>query len=71
MKKLKSLADHNAQFHDLYLNLNSNEPRLNGLACPECNEELYDSTPMRTLASIPPKKNVHCSKCSYTGYRIA
>jgi hypothetical protein len=70
-KKLKSLDEHNSQRSNMYWELNSNEPRLNGLGCPDCGEELYDSKPMMTLTSNPPKKNVHCSKCNYSGYRIA
>lgn len=48
-----------------------NSPRLNGIACPACGAELYDSNPMITLTSMPLQKNVHCSKCDYIGYRIA
>ena len=50
---------------------NHNEPILNGIACPKCGEELFDSNPMITLASYPAKKNINCSKCDYVGYRIA
>lgn len=70
-KKLKNLDEYNAQANDLHWKLNSNEPQLNGIACPKCGEELYDSNPMITLTSMPPKKNVHCSKCDYLGYRTA
>jgi DNA-directed RNA polymerase subunit RPC12/RpoP len=51
--------------------MNDNSPRLNGIACPKCGEEMFDSNPMATLTSMPAKKNVHCSKCDYVGYRIA
>jgi|688.fasta_scaffold613011_1 hypothetical protein len=70
-KKLKNLDEYNAQQNNLHWQLNSNEPQLNGIACPKCGEELYDSNPMMTLTSMPPKKNVHCSKCDYVGYRTA
>lgn len=46
-------------------------PTLNGIACPECGEELYDSDPGQTLTSHPPKKRIHCSNCTYNGTRIA
>jgi hypothetical protein len=48
-------------------------PVPNGIACPKCGEELLDTQPNVTLASMPPKKNVGCSseKCDYIGYRIA
>lgn len=70
-KKLKDLNEHNAQASSLQWNMNNNSPVLNGIACPRCGEELYDSNPMMTLTSMPPKKNVHCSKCDYVGDRIA
>jgi ribosomal protein S27AE len=68
-KKLKNLDEHNAEAMSLFFVLNGNSPILNGIACPKCGEELYDSKPMVTLTSFPPKKNVHCSKCDYVGYR--
>ena len=70
-KKLKNLDEYNAQQNNLHWQLNSNAPQLNGIACPKCGEELYDSNPMITLTSMPPKKSVHCSKCDYVGYRTA
>lgn len=48
---------------------NDQSPSLNGIACPVCGEELYDSNPMITLDSFPEQKNVHCSSCEYIGYR--
>jgi len=45
-------------------------PKHNGIACPKCGAELYDSDPMATLTSNPPQKNVHC-ECGYVGYRVA
>jgi hypothetical protein len=71
MKKLKNLDEHNAQQNSLHWEFNSNKPQLNGIACPKCGEELYDSNPMMTLTSMPPKKSVHCNKCDYVGYRVA
>lgn len=69
-KKLKSLENHNAEAisnNQLYY---GNQPKLNGIACPKCGEELFDSNPMITLTSYPAQKNVHCSKCDYVGYRF-
>ena len=43
--------------------------RPNGIACPECGKELYDTNPHEVLASLPPQKNVHC-ECGYSGYRV-
>jgi DNA-directed RNA polymerase subunit RPC12/RpoP len=70
-KKLKNLAEHNSQASSTQWAMMDSSPRLNGIACPKCGAELYDSNPMVTLTSMPAKKNVHCSKCDYIGYRIA
>jgi hypothetical protein len=40
----------------------------NGIACPKCGEEMYDTNPNMILTSNPPKKSVHC-KCGFSGYR--
>jgi C4-type Zn-finger protein len=71
-KKLKSLEEHNKE-RNMRFDNNSYMPVYNGIACPECGEELVDSKPMEVLASYPPKKNIACmnKKCNYTGYRIA
>jgi len=66
-KKLKSLEDYNKE----RCRKNRNEPRLNGIECPNCKSELYDSNPMIVLTSCPPKKAIHCSECGYKGNRIA
>lgn len=47
-----------------------NKPRKNGISCPNCGKELFDTTPAFTLMSNPPQMNVHCV-CGYKGYRIA
>ena len=70
-KKLKSLGEHNALATEIQYTLNDNSPRLNGVACPKCGDEMLDSSPMTTLTSNPAQKNVHCGKCGYVGYRIA
>lgn len=45
-------------------------PQLNGIACPNCGKELYDSD-YYILTSNPPKKNIHCEECGFKGYRLA
>lgn len=42
----------------------------NGIACPNCGQELHDSDPNSTLMSNPPQKNVACDHCKYRGYRV-
>lgn len=45
--------------------------RLNGMKCPKCEKELVDTNPNRLLLSSPPKKEVLCQSCGYSGYRKA
>jgi len=70
MKKLKSLEESNSQNREFFYKLNDNSPVPNGIACPKCGEELFDSTPNIVLTSYPPQHNVNCPKCGYTGYRF-
>ncbi len=67
---LVSLDEHNSNAWSTQVNMYSGEPRPNGIACPECGNELMDTNPMMTLTSHPAKKDVHCPKCEYKGYRI-
>jgi hypothetical protein len=66
---LMNLDEYNSLRRKLY----SDEPQPNGIACPQCGEELYDPEPMVVLTSYPPQKRVICMKkdCGYSGYRIA
>jgi len=66
---LTSLDEHNSNAWSTQVNMYSNEPRPNGIACPKCGNELMDTNPMMTLTSHPAKKDVHCPKCEYKGYR--
>ena len=66
--KLKTLDEHNKQ---RWPEPRTNEPVKNGIACPKCSDELLDSSPLVTLTSWPPQKNVHCDNCGYAGYRVA
>ena len=65
--KLKSLEEHNESVQKRMEDIN--QPMPNGIACPKCGHELYDSTPMVVLTSNPSQYNVHCPVCGYTGYR--
>jgi DNA-directed RNA polymerase subunit RPC12/RpoP len=69
---MKTLEEHNKEQMVIFESLQKlPEPHRNGIACPECGEELWDSTPMIILVSYPPKKKIHCPACGYCGYRIA
>lgn len=37
-----------------------------GIACPECDEELYFHSTDTVLQTYPPKKEVTCSNCGHT-----
>jgi hypothetical protein len=50
---LVSLDEHNSNAWSTQVNMYSNEPRPNGIACPECGNELMDTNPMMTLTSHP------------------
>lgn len=49
----------------------NNEPQRNGIECPKCRDELLDDDNKVSASHIPNllKKNIHCSKCGYVGYR--
>lgn len=67
--KLKSLEENRREAME---RLEREEARMrphpNGLACPKCGDELWDSSPWVVLSSNPPMKNVHCPACGYQGY---
>jgi hypothetical protein len=62
---MKTLDEHNKQRIE-----QMSYPRHNGIACPECGEEMSDVGP-DLLMSNPPKKRVDCFKCGLTDYAIA
>lgn len=69
-KKLISLEDHNRLYTRKGDYFQRGVPVENGIACPKCGEELFDSDPMNILFSCPPQKSTMCKKCGYTGYRF-
>lgn len=72
-KKLVSLKEHNEMRRIAHRRrrMIMNQPQLNGIACPNCGEEMMDSNPSVTLSSYPPQKNIHCPKCNYKDFRVA
>jgi hypothetical protein len=48
-----------------------NVPRRNGIACPECKDELWDTEPDCTIETSPAQKKVNCRGCGYKGFRAA
>jgi hypothetical protein len=68
-KKLIPLEEFN-NFVWLQAKDNLDGPRLNGLACPDCKQELMDTEPYVTKDRWPEQKKVQCSVCEYKGYRF-
>lgn len=72
---LKTLEQHDEEKRALYKRYEDEmrNGRLNGIACPKCGAELYDTNPRITLPSNPAKKHIDCRAdgCDYRGYRIA
>lgn len=61
-----SLDEHNKQKAMLHRKLS--DPYPNGIACPQCGKELWDTDPTEVLASNPPKKRVHCPSCGFVSF---
>jgi len=71
-KELKTLDKHNDERWQEHHTLEKlNQPHPNGIACPKCGKELWDSCPSKTLTSYPAQKNINCPNCGYVGYRLA
>lgn len=69
---MQTLKQFNADKEAVWHNINErNKPHPNGIECPSCKKELWDSNPNITLSSNPPQKNIHCPACGYNGYRLA
>ncbi len=69
---MKSLDEHNKEARIRYAEMEQLlNPGPNGISCPDCSQELWDSDPRFTLTSNPPQKNTHCPGCGYRGYRLA
>jgi hypothetical protein len=65
---MKTLYEHNKDAIETH-NIDPNQFRGNGILCPKCSSELYDSDPGQVLLSMPPQHRVKCSKCEYMGFR--
>ena len=69
MKTLEQFNEDRRKEHESWMGYG--KPHPNGIACPACGKELWDSAPNVTLTSNPPQKSVHCKACNYTGLRVA
>jgi hypothetical protein len=61
---MKTLDEHNTEVMNKLINPN----RGNGIACPQCGGELYDSSDV-VLLSHPPQYHVACFECAFKGNR--
>ncbi len=68
METLSEYTNRKQKFNDEMRKLQ--EPHPNGIKCPQCGNELWDTNPMIVLTSNPPQKNIHCPKCGYKGYAL-
>jgi hypothetical protein len=62
-KKLISLEEHNRIATQI------NETGGNGIACPNCGSELFDSPSSIVLTSYPQQYLTFCRSCNYKGTR--
>jgi hypothetical protein len=67
MSNLKPLDKHNKEKISVFATENSELK--NGLACPNCGQELFDASQFEVLLSFPAKKKVLCV-CGFEGYRL-
>lgn len=67
---MKTLDEFNADKMREYELWKAPHPAKNGIVCPKCGNELFDSDPYIILGSDPPQKEVYCD-CGFRGYRIA
>ena len=68
---METLKDYNLKRRRIFDEVEEeNQPHPNGIECPKCGAELWDSSPNIVLTSNPPQKHIHCPKCGYKGYAL-
>jgi len=68
---MKTLDEHNKERSEWHTRPFKYPPNRNGIECPKCQSELLDSDPGTLLMSYPPRVNVLCESCGYTGSRVS
>lgn len=66
-KKLISLEEHNNKAYNSQPV--GGPPQPNGIACPQCGDELLDISPGMVLPTQPPQTYVACGSCGFQGHR--
>lgn len=56
--EVKTLEQHNTEREAIHKKAFDNEPYKNGIACPRCGEEMWDTCPIFTAKGNPPTKRV-------------
>jgi hypothetical protein len=71
-KGLISFEDHQTSALARYEERMIKDIHPNGIACPKCGSELYDTEPDIILTTLPAQLNVKCTnhKCDFDGYRF-
>lgn len=67
--KLRTLDQHNERLAEAFRL--SGLPKKNGIACPSCGKELFDTSPAIVVPSSPPRKHIHCETCDFKGTALA
>jgi uncharacterized OB-fold protein len=65
---LQSLEEYNKQALERAFKKKMH-PRLTGIACPHCGQELQDSD-NAILTTVPPQKRIKCFACNFVGTRF-
>lgn len=66
---LESLDEHNKRALGIFGPTKLECKVKNGIACPNCGAELFDSDVFVKLSSHPPQYRTHCESCDYQGTR--
>lgn len=67
MTDLRNLDEHNKSALDTNRLMTAGHP--NGIACPKCGAEMWDTNPSVMLTSWPPRYSIHCPECGHTTIR--
>lgn len=70
---METLNDFNKKRAEEYYKgrLETNTPKPNGIECPDCGIELFDTPSSTILLSNPPQKRVFCGTCGFQDFRVA
>lgn len=66
---LESLDEHNKRALGIWGPTKLECKVKNGIACPNCGAELFDSNIFEIRSSHPPQYRTHCESCDYKGTR--